>query len=355
MKVRPIHENLDTSFVNVSSLVRYLRRRQFVGKICIELSGYEADIYLGELNELRACEHDRIAGRFAEGEEALQRILIRSREPGGIVNVYQAVTEKEIAAEKTESKKAIEPEISSVENGSLPKPPQLQVPTPQLQVLSSQIPKSAQLQIPPQQLQVPSPQIPKPQQVHDIKPASLQFAALKEEPKNLPPEKPVVEAAPKPKPKISLPDFPFELSNKVENKARTASLSPNDWQTLLKLTGELLETIKQALAEANLDFDAAFRKVRAEISPDYPFLSPTTEIFEYKEGQIRMNEQVSANLFTISIIESLRRILEKLGTNPKFSGVYRHTTQKILALIRQRKPLYDKFSITKPLERVLGV
>jgi hypothetical protein len=94
MNNRPIHENLDTSYVNLSALVRYLRRRQFAGNVRVELSGYEADISLTATNEMRVREHDRIAGRVAEGEEALQRILIRAREPGGIINVYQAFSEE---------------------------------------------------------------------------------------------------------------------------------------------------------------------------------------------------------------------------------------------------------------------
>ena len=53
MKNRPIHENLDTSFVNLSALVRYLRRRQFVGNVRVELSGYEADIVLTAVNQMR--------------------------------------------------------------------------------------------------------------------------------------------------------------------------------------------------------------------------------------------------------------------------------------------------------------
>src|SRR5215203_5540289 len=93
MKNRPIHENLDTSFVNLSALIKYLRRRQFAGHVRVELSGYEADIYLTAENGLKVREYDHIAGRIAEGEETLQRILIRSREPGGIINVYQTVAE----------------------------------------------------------------------------------------------------------------------------------------------------------------------------------------------------------------------------------------------------------------------
>ena len=100
MKNRPIHENLDTAFVNLSALVRYLRRRQFDGSIRVELSGYEADITLTADNQIKVREYDQIAGRIAEGEEALQRILIRSREPGGIVNVYQNMPEEAAKPEK---------------------------------------------------------------------------------------------------------------------------------------------------------------------------------------------------------------------------------------------------------------
>lgn len=319
MKVRPIHENLDTAFVNLSALVRYLRRRQFVGRVRVELSGYEADIHLSEANGLRAREHDLITGRIAEGEEALQRILIRSRESGGIVNVYQAVTENEIAGENNGQKKAVETQIKQ------PAPIAAENPV-------------------------------KTRPIENVKPAAVQIPKSNEKLQNPPPEKSSNGNQPKPKPKISLPDFPFELSNRVENKAKlAANLSPGDWQMLLNLAGELLETINRSLAEAKLDFPAAFQKARAEISPDYPFLSPAAEIFKFKDGRVSMREQVSAKLFTASIIESLRRILDKLGANPKFSAVHRQTTQKILALINHRKPLYDKFSITKPLEKVLGV
>jgi hypothetical protein len=99
MKSRLIHENLDTSYVNLSALVRYLRRRQFVGNVRVELSGYTADITLTGENHMRVREHDRIAGRVSEGDEALQRLLIRAREPGGIINVYQTVEEENMPPE----------------------------------------------------------------------------------------------------------------------------------------------------------------------------------------------------------------------------------------------------------------
>jgi hypothetical protein len=89
MKKQPIHQNLNTSFVNVGALVRYLRGLQFVGSIRIELASYEAEIIFTESRTVRAREYDHIAGRIAHGEAALQRILVRAKEPHGRIHVYK--------------------------------------------------------------------------------------------------------------------------------------------------------------------------------------------------------------------------------------------------------------------------
>ena len=301
MKTRPIHENLDTSFVNLSALLRYLQRRQFTGRVRVELSGYEADIRLLEGNKLQVHEHDRIAGRIGEGEEALQRLLIRAREPGGTINVYQMINEaakNEAAADKSKSA-AVE---AKPDANNFPKP----APNG-----SSNGHQSAQT-----------------------------LAAE---------ENPAAKSA------ARLPNFPFDLTNEMEARARRAQqISPQDWQTLLQLIGELLGTIDKALAGAHLNFSGALAKVRAEIALDYPFLNPAEGIFEYARGKVTMHEQTSAKLLVASINEALRRILEKLGSAPKFSQIYRGVVQKILALIQQRKPLYEKFFITPQLEKILG-
>ena len=90
MKKKPIHQNLNTSFVNVAALVRYLRSLQFVGSIRIELSSYDADIVFTSSGMILAREYDHIAGRISKDSDALKRILIRAREPHGRVHVYKA-------------------------------------------------------------------------------------------------------------------------------------------------------------------------------------------------------------------------------------------------------------------------
>jgi len=90
MSKLPIHKNLNTSFVNLAALVRHLRSLQFVGSIQIELSSYEAEIEFTEGGTIMAREQDHTAGRISFGEEALQRIMIRAKESGGLIHVYKS-------------------------------------------------------------------------------------------------------------------------------------------------------------------------------------------------------------------------------------------------------------------------
>lgn len=322
MNNRPLYENLDTAFVNLSALVKYLRQREFIGRIRVELSSYEADITLYEGNKISVREHDKISGRISDGEQAFQRLIIRAREAGGTIHVYQKVAE---APKKVETPKKME-----VPKTEIVTTPQI-APTPSAEKIAP---------------------IPKP--VEAIEPIKVAAAAVVENGNGTKPVK-VAEVQKKPVPVVNLPKFPFDLHNNVESKARRKQLSTQDWETLVGLTGELLGTIDKSLAEAKLDFKAAFAKSRSEISADYPFLDPSGKIFEYANEKVTMNEQVNAKLFVTSIIESLHRILDKLGANSKFAGVYRNTTQRILALMNQRKTFYDKFSITPQLKKILGV
>src|SRR5207248_10416052 len=43
---RPVHENLDTAYINLAALLGYLRQREFAGRIHVELDEYDADVFL---------------------------------------------------------------------------------------------------------------------------------------------------------------------------------------------------------------------------------------------------------------------------------------------------------------------
>lgn len=324
LEMKTIYENLDTSFVNLSALVRYLQRQEFAGSIRFELTAYEGEIVFTKGSQPKAREHDRISGRSAEGEEALQRLLIRAREPGGIIHVYQTSAETETL---TERKNALtsEKNISDKKN----------IAAAHFRDAAQSAEKSFPVQT------APINAAPSHISAGESKNAeTLQISSG--------------EILPEAKRNVKPPDFPFELSNNVEAKAKQNQLSNEDWETLLRLTAELLRTVDHSLARANLNFSAAFDKACADVSEDYPFLNPNSDIFAYKNGEIEMRKLVNAKLFVAGINEALRRILTKLSANPKFAEARRSTVQNMLALVQRHKPLYEKFFITPQLEKILG-
>ncbi len=102
-KFHPVHENLDTSFVNLAALLRYLRARSFAGRVHVDLDEYDADVFLDGAREPRVRETDHTTGRTSEGEEALRRLLVRATAPGGLINVYDV--------QGDETAKVVEPAV----------------------------------------------------------------------------------------------------------------------------------------------------------------------------------------------------------------------------------------------------
>jgi hypothetical protein len=106
-KSRPVHENLDTTYVSVAALVRYLQQREFQGWVHVELDEYDADVFLNGGNPPRARETDHAKARTDEGEAALQRLLVRAREPGGLVSVFEGERESVSSEETAQASVAI--------------------------------------------------------------------------------------------------------------------------------------------------------------------------------------------------------------------------------------------------------
>src|SRR6185503_6325581 len=90
---RVLYENLDTSFVNVWALLRYLSQRSFVGRVHVELENYSADVFLNGSETPLVHEIDRDAGTDVVEEAALHRLVLRVRESSGSINVYEGVEE----------------------------------------------------------------------------------------------------------------------------------------------------------------------------------------------------------------------------------------------------------------------
>ena len=87
---RVLYENLDTSFVNVWALLRYLSQRSFVGRVHVELENYSADVFVDGSETPLVHEIDRDAGTDVIEEAALHRLVLRVRESSGSINSTKA-------------------------------------------------------------------------------------------------------------------------------------------------------------------------------------------------------------------------------------------------------------------------
>lgn len=96
--VRPVFQNLDTTYVNLAALLRYLQNRRFKGRVLVELQEYTAVVVLNGSDPPEVNEMDHTSGRSSEGSAALQRLLVRSTTPGGLISVFESVVDAEAAA-----------------------------------------------------------------------------------------------------------------------------------------------------------------------------------------------------------------------------------------------------------------
>jgi hypothetical protein len=88
-----LYENLDTSFVNLWALLRYLSQRSFVGRVHVELESYSADVFVNGSEAPLVHEVDREAGTDVVEEAALHRLVLRVRESSGSITVYEGADE----------------------------------------------------------------------------------------------------------------------------------------------------------------------------------------------------------------------------------------------------------------------
>ena len=90
---RILYENLDTSFVNLWALLRYLSQRSFIGRVHVELENYSADVFVNGSETPLVHEIDGAAGTDVVEEAALHRLVLRVRESSGSVTVYEGAEE----------------------------------------------------------------------------------------------------------------------------------------------------------------------------------------------------------------------------------------------------------------------
>ncbi|MFN6962507.1 MAG: hypothetical protein ACK4S4_01945 [Pyrinomonadaceae bacterium] len=95
MRTEPVHKDLSTSYVNLGSLILHLQQQRFVGRVKVELTSYESEIVFAADRMVYVRDCDLTTGLTTVGENAFRQTLKRSREPAGLISVFQADAQRQ--------------------------------------------------------------------------------------------------------------------------------------------------------------------------------------------------------------------------------------------------------------------
>ena len=295
-KPRILHENLDTSFVNLWSLLRNLSQRGFVGRVRVELKDYTADVFMTGSNTPLVHEIDREAGTETLEEGALHRLVLRARAAPGSISVFEGV-EEAVAAGR-------------------PAPPE---PDDDKTRLSETPPVSSSASAPPV---IAAPAAPEPIIVNRIS----------DEPET---------------------NFAHGVIAREHPLEEDESAGTIEWNDVVKISGELIAGVERALNGVGADFGALFRATRLELADDYMFLDPLSNGFVYSNSVVTLAAGPDSS-YVAGLSEALRRMVDKVATGERVRRVRERVALELALLSRKRRELLARSGFRAQLDRIAG-
>jgi hypothetical protein len=287
---RILYENLDTSFVNLWALLRYLMQQGLVGRVHVELADYTADVFLAGSSTPMVHEIDHATGRDVLEEAGLHRLVVRAREPGGKITVYEGEDE---AGKDVTQPSASEAPINDAEAWPATAPV-----VPDLDRESFNVPDAA---------------------------AATSAPAL-------------VSAG----------------SKMIDSLSKGTGQKKSDWADLVEISGELIAAAERATVAVGADFTSLFQAVRLELADDYTFLDPSVNRFSYAESAVTISAKPGAGPYVAAISESLRRVVDKIAAGERGGRVRERVALELARLARKRREPLTRFNLDMQLDRIAG-
>ena len=295
-KSKPLHENLDTTFVNLWSLLRSLTQKGFIGRVHVEATDYSADVFLNGSASPLVHEIDRAAGTETLEEAALHRLVLRAREAPGTISIFEGADEA--AAVPTLASKSETP----ADDAALP----LEDDSDQASADPVALEQSA---------------------ISDNSPEAVtELPQIYEE--SQPPEAPAPEIYP--------------------------AGSYNDWPAILATTGELIGAIERGVNASGGDFDSLFTNARVELADDYSFLDPFAQAFVYGSGVATLNHPPAVRIFVSALGEALRRTIDRAAVGERARRIRERVALEMLAVARKHSEVLERSGLQAQLDRIAG-
>ena len=296
-KSRIVHENLDTTFVNLWALLRNLSQRGFIGRVRVELKDYTADVFMTGSSTPLVHEIDRAAGTDTLEEAALHRLVLRVRETPGTISVFEGPDEA-VAVQGTANP-------ATETDGS-----------------------------------------------RSVRESRERYPFVHHEP-----DEEAITVSDEP---ILPPDIdtriPAPSSTEIgESVAPTDEpMDEIEWGAIVKASGEMIGGVERALTGTGADFASLFDAARLELADDYTFLDPMSGTFTYSNSIVTLTAEVPANSYVVGLSEALRRVVAGVATGDRARRVRERVALEMFSVVRKRKEILVRSGFLPQLDRIAG-
>jgi hypothetical protein len=295
-KSRVIHENLDTTFVNLWALLRSLSQRGFIGRVRIEMKDYTADVFMTGSTMPLVHEIDRAAGTDTLEEGALHRLVLRARETPGTISVFEGADEA-VAVQSTAIPKTETDNSAAGRESSAGIPPVNQAQDARATAVEPQPPTDSTRE-------------------EQNLAASTPVAA------------PAIEEA--------------EPRDEIE------------WGAVVRASGELLGGVERALSGTGADFASLFNAARIELADDYTFLDPMANGLSYSNSVVTLNGEMPPNSYVAGLSEALHRVVDRVATGDRARRVRERVAVELSSVARKRNDILARSGFLSQLDRIAG-
>jgi hypothetical protein len=127
-----------------------------------------------------------------------------------------------------------------------------------------------------------------------------------------------------------------------------------EWSEVVKLSGDLIKGVDQALTASGVDFASIWARVALELADDYTFLDPMQGRFVYEHGTVTVSDELTPSMYISGLSEALRRTIDKVAIGDRARRVRERVALEFALLARQRSDALKRTGFYGRLDAIAG-
>jgi len=132
------------------------------------------------------------------------------------------------------------------------------------------------------------------------------------------------------------------------------STSASDLDQTIKLGGELIAAVEQAMKAQGANFAGLFQQARVALGDDYPFLDPMSGALHYENSAVTMHGDNAPQGFVAGVSEALRRVVDQLAIGDRARRTRERVDLELARVARENNDAITASGFREQLDRIAG-